>query len=116
MAEAYEVGLAPHCPLGPISLASCLAVDSVSVNFAVQETSLGIHYNEEGSNEGGVELLDYVKNRKALNVGEDGCIARLDGPGLGLDIDEDRVRAAAEVGHEWRDREWTLPDGCPTTW
>ncbi len=29
MAEAYDVGLAPHCPLGPVALASCLHVDFV---------------------------------------------------------------------------------------
>merc|ERR1712185_295866 len=27
LAEAYEVALAPHCPLGPIALAACLQVD-----------------------------------------------------------------------------------------
>ena len=26
MAEAYEVSIAPHCPLGPIALASCMQV------------------------------------------------------------------------------------------
>ncbi len=29
MAEAYDVALAPHCPLGPIALAACLQVDAV---------------------------------------------------------------------------------------
>ena len=32
MAEAYDVALAPHCPLGPIALASCLQVDAVAHN------------------------------------------------------------------------------------
>ena len=27
MAEAYDVTLAPHCPLGPIALAACLHID-----------------------------------------------------------------------------------------
>jgi galactonate dehydratase len=30
MAEAYDVALAPHCPLGPVALAACLHVDFVS--------------------------------------------------------------------------------------
>ena len=30
MAEAYDVALAPHCPLGPIALAACLNVDATS--------------------------------------------------------------------------------------
>ena len=37
MAEAYDVALAPHCPLGPIALAACLAVDFVSHNAVLQE-------------------------------------------------------------------------------
>ncbi|MGX8841508.1 enolase C-terminal domain-like protein, partial [Klebsiella quasipneumoniae] len=37
MAEAYDVGLAPHCPLGPIALAACLHVDFVSHNAVLQE-------------------------------------------------------------------------------
>ena len=45
MAEAFDVALAPHCPLGPIALASCLNVDAVSYNAVIQEQSIGIHYN-----------------------------------------------------------------------
>ena len=115
MAEAYEVGFAPHCPLGPIALASCMHVDACAINFTLQETSIGIHYNAEGA-EGGGELLDYLVNPGVLDVDADGYVARLDGPGLGVEIDEAKVRAAAERGHDWRDREWTLPDGSPTTW
>eukprot|EP01047_Picozoa_sp_COSAG01_P022641 COSAG01_NODE_1351_length_10617_cov_4.243392_8_plen_54_part_00 len=36
--------------------------------------------------------------------------------GLGVEIDEAAVRRAAAAGHSWRDREWCLPDGTPTTW
>jgi len=46
MCEAYDIALAPHCPLGPIALAACVQVDTVTANFAIQEISLGIHYNE----------------------------------------------------------------------
>ncbi|MCK8383893.1 D-galactonate dehydratase, partial [Erwinia amylovora] len=42
MAEAYDVALAPHCPLGPVALASCLAIDFVSYNAVLQEQSMGI--------------------------------------------------------------------------
>lgn len=38
MAEAYDVTLAPHCPLGPIALAACLHhIDFVSYNAVLQE-------------------------------------------------------------------------------
>jgi len=48
MAEAYDVALAPHCPLGPVALASCLQVDACSPNALIQEQSLNIHYNDTG--------------------------------------------------------------------
>ena len=92
MAEAYEVSFAPHCPLGPIALAACLQVDACAVNFCFQETSLGIHYNEEG----GMDLLDYVANPECFDVDEEGYIRALQGPGLGLEINEAAVRKAAE--------------------
>lgn len=114
MAESYDVALAPHCPLGPIALAACLQVDAASPNFAFQETSLGIHYNSEGGRP--VELLDYVRNKEVFEVDADGRVALPSGPGLGIEIDEEKVRAMAAEGHAWRDREWELPDGCPTTW
>ena len=111
MSEAYEVSLAPHCPLGPVALAACLAVDSCSVNFAFQESSMGIHYNTEG----GTDLLDYIKNKEDFKI-TNGYMKVLTKPGLGIDIDEQRVREAALKGHNWKDREWTLEDGTPTTW
>lgn len=45
MAEAYDIALAPHRPLGPVALASCLALDFVAYNAVIQEQSMGIHYN-----------------------------------------------------------------------
>ena len=46
MAEAYDVALAPHCPLGPIALAVALQIDFCTYNAVIQEQSLGIHYNQ----------------------------------------------------------------------
>jgi len=45
MAEAYDVAIALHCPLGPIALAANLQLDAVCYNAFIQEQSLGIHYN-----------------------------------------------------------------------
>ena len=56
MAECYDVALALHCPLGPISLAASLQLDAVCSNATIQEQSLGMHYNE------GNDLLDYLKD------------------------------------------------------
>lgn len=91
-----------------------MQVDAVCANFLFQETSLGIHYNSEGG--AGYGLLDYIENKSCFDVDAEGYVALLSGPGLGVVVDEAKVRAAAKVGHAWRDREWALRDGTPTTW
>jgi len=119
MGQAYDTALAPHCPLGPIALACCLQVDACAVNFAFQETSLGIHYNTEGGltiSSDKCALLRFVKNPQVFDVDKDGYMKIPKTPGLGVEIDEELVRKAAVLGHNWRGREWTLQDGTPTRW
>ncbi|WP_019998157.1 galactonate dehydratase [Aureimonas ureilytica] len=109
MAEAFDVALAPHCPLGPIALAACLQLDAVSYNAFIQEQSLGIHYNE------GSDLLDYVTNREAFAY-QDGFVAIPDGPGLGVEVNEAHVVEMAKVGHRWRNPVWRHADGSFAEW
>jgi galactonate dehydratase len=109
MAEAYDVALALHCPLGPIALAACLQLDAVSYNAFIQEQSLGIHYNESN------DLLDYVKNREVFAY-DAGYVTIPRGPGLGIEIDEDYVRERAAVGHRWRNPVWRHADGSVAEW
>jgi galactonate dehydratase len=109
MAEAYDVALAPHCPLGPIALAACLQVDLVAYNAMLQEQSMGIHYNR------GAELLDYVTNKEDFRI-ESGCIRALTKPGLGVEVDEDRVRHASEQARDWHNPEWRHADGSVAEW
>ena len=109
MAEAHDVALAPHCPLGPVALASCLAIDFVSYNAVLQEQSMGIHYNQ------GAELLDYVKNRDDFAL-TDGYIRPLPLPGLGVDIDEEHVIEMSRNAPDWRNPVWRHPDGCIAEW
>ena len=109
MAEAYEIALAPHCPLGPIALASCLQLDFVSHNAVLQEQSMGIHYNQ------GAELLDYVVNREDFKV-TNGYIAPLPKPGLGVVIDEERVIEASKNAPDWRNPLWRHSDGSVAEW
>ncbi len=109
MAEAYDVALAPHCPLGPIALAACLAVDFVSYNAVIQEQSMGIHYNQ------GAELLDYVVNKEDFDI-KDGFIKPLPKPGLGVDIDEDYVKEVAKEGCDWKNPIWRHEDGSIAEW
>ncbi|MFD2586317.1 galactonate dehydratase [Croceitalea marina] len=109
MAEAYDVTLAPHCPLGPISLASALHVDFVSANAIIQENSIGIHYNQ------GFDLLDYVLNPEVFDL-EDGHIKLFDKPGLGVAINEEKLIEGAKIGHDWSNPIWRGKDGNFNEW
>ena len=110
MAEAPDVGLAPHCPLGPIALAACLQVDFVSWNAMLQEQSIGIHYNQ------GADLLDYVRNKDDFRCDADGCIAALPGPGLGVEIDEELLARVSREPPRWRNPLWRHADGSVAEW
>ncbi len=110
MAETYDVALAPHCPLGPIALAACLQVAAASPNFVIQEISLGIHYNQADA-----DLLTYMRNPEVLTV-TDGMVPVLEGPGLGVEIDEAAVRDAARRPHRWRNPVWRGRDGSLREW
>ncbi|WP_407353135.1 galactonate dehydratase [Luteimonas sp. R10] len=109
MAEAYDVALAPHCPLGPVALAACLQVDFVSHNAVLQEQSIGIHYNQHA------DLLDYVRNPDDFRC-EDGYIRALPGPGLGVEIDEERLLEASRAPPAWRNPLWRHADGSVAEW
>ncbi len=109
MAEAYDVGLAPHCPLGPIALAACLQVDATCHNAFIQEQSLGIHYNQ------GSDLLDYIEDSSVFAY-KNGQVDMLTGPGLGITVNERKVREMANEGHRWRNPVWRHQDGSVAEW
>lgn len=109
MAEAYDVAVAPHCPLGPIALASCLQVDASSYNVFIQEQSLGIHYNKSN------DILDYLIDPKVFQYNE-GYVDNLTKPGLGIEINEDYVREQQKIGHNWKNPVWRHADGTVAEW
>ncbi|MDF9747078.1 galactonate dehydratase [Natrinema salsiterrestre] len=109
MAEAYDVALAPHCPLGPIALASCVHVDTISPNALIQEQSLNIHYNESS------DILEYLENRDVFRY-DDGYIEVPTEPGLGISIDEDYVEQQAEKTVDWHNPVWRNEDGSVAEW
>ncbi|AMQ20755.1 galactonate dehydratase [Geobacillus stearothermophilus] len=109
MAEAYDVALAPHCPLGPIALAASLQVDAVSYNAFIQEQSLGIHYNQ------GNDLLDYLVDPSVFEY-RNGYVKIPQGPGLGIQINEEYVREMAKVRHNWKNPVWRHADGSVAEW
>jgi galactonate dehydratase len=86
MAEAYYAAIAPHNPLGPISLAAGVQLAASIPNFLCQEqVSLG---------EGYLKTPFVVRN---------GYIDAPTGPGLGIELDEKAL--AKQIGHNWRNRE-----------
>jgi galactonate dehydratase len=110
MAEAYDVAIAPHCPLGPIALAACCQVDFTLANFAIQEMSLGIHYNA-----GSQDLTSYTKNPEVWDV-KDGYIELLKGPGLGIEVDEEWVRRESKEARAWVSPGFIGPGGEIREW
>ncbi|KIJ11166.1 hypothetical protein PAXINDRAFT_157379 [Paxillus involutus ATCC 200175] len=75
LAETYDVGLAPHCPLGPIALAACAAVGVARLNWyrqcemvVIQEMSWQIHYNSEDA-----DLYTFLEDPSVFAV-KDGYI------------------------------------------
>lgn len=112
LVETYDVALAPHCPLGPIALAACMQVDIASPNFFIQELSLQMHYNE------GADLLTYLVDPSVFAIKE-GHVEALQGPGLGIEINERLVREYAEKYKQdqpWINAIWTGADGSLREW
>ena len=109
MAEAWDIGLAPHCPLGPIALAACLQVDAVCQNAFIQEQSQGIHYNQSN------DLTDYLVDPSVFHY-KDGYVDIPQKPGLGIEIDEEVVIERAKIGHRWRNPLWNHADGSIAEW
>lgn len=109
MAEAYDVALAPHCPLGPIALSACLQVDATCHNAVIQEQSIGIHYNENNS------VLDYVFNKEDFEF-KDGYVDLPKKSGLGVEINKELVLEENRNPHQWKNPVWRHKDGSIAEW
>ncbi|MBI1787756.1 MAG: galactonate dehydratase [Acidobacteria bacterium] len=98
MAEAYYASIAPHNPLGPISLAAGVQLAASIPNFLCQEqVSLG-----EG----------YLK--KPFTV-SNGYLELPKGPGLGIELDDQAM--AGKINHDWRNQEsYDAEDGSVVDW
>jgi galactonate dehydratase len=98
LAEAYYATIAPHNPLGPISLAAGVQMAASIPNFLCQEqVSLG-----EG----------YLKQPFVLRQG---YLDLPTGPGLGIELDDHAL--ADKIGHDWKNRElFDEDDGSVLDW
>jgi galactonate dehydratase len=83
MAEAFAVGIGPHNAYGPVLTAASLQLDVCSPNFVIQElVSLG---------EGLFRQPFQLKG---------GCVDVPQGAGLGIEVDEEAVRAHEYHAHD----------------
>ncbi|KAK5008679.1 hypothetical protein LTR28_003654 [Elasticomyces elasticus] len=112
MAEAYDVAIAPHCPLGPIALAASIQVALSIPNFVIQEMSLGMHYNVEAGEE---DLNTYLVDQTVFDIVE-GFVKAPNGVGLGIELNEDAIRDMAKKTEPWQPKEFYGPDGAIREW
>src|SRR5262249_26045441 len=98
LAETYYAGIAPHCPLGPISLAAGIQLDAAIPNFVCQEhVSLG-----DG----------YLKHPFAIR---DGYVDVPTSPGLRIEVDEAAFRDKLFDG-TWPTPQTYYDDGSVADW
>lgn len=109
MAEAYDVAVAPHCPLGPIALSACLTLDATCYNAVIQEQSIGIHYNV------GKSVLDYALNKEDFEF-VDGRVQMPRIPGLGVEVNKELVLEENKNPHQWKNPVWRHADGSVAEW
>ncbi|RSH91347.1 hypothetical protein EHS25_009646 [Saitozyma podzolica] len=112
MAEAYDIGVAPHCPLGPVAFAASLQIGFSTPNFVVCEMSWKMHYNV------GADLFTYMTNPDVFAV-KNGAIDLLMAPGLGVEINEELIRKeAAEASklEPWINPLFRGDDGSVREW
>ena len=79
MAETYYVGIAPHNPYGPINTMAALHLDACTPNFLIQEGGSADWYDDI--------LTGHFPTQS------DGYFDLPKGPGLGIAIDEDKLRS-----------------------
>lgn len=110
LAESFDVQLAPHCPLGPVALAVCLQLDLAVPNFYAQEHVIDLRSADSPD-------LAILANPSVL-VARDGHLARPTGPGLGIEIDEEAVRARHrdDLSVPQGNPTWSYPDGSFAEW
>lgn len=112
MAEAYDVAIAPHCPLGPITLAASMQIAMCTPNFVIQEMGLTIHYNTEL---GPLDITNYIRDKRVWDV-KDGYVDGLTGVGIGIEVDEAEVRELAKNAAAWQPKGFVGPDGGIREW
>ncbi len=109
LADAFDVTLVPHCPLGPVALAASLQIDFSAHNAVLQEQDLSLHDPEAGAG------LQYLEQPDTFTF-EDGFVERPTGDGLGVAVDEEYVRERAQADIHWQNPVWHYEDESIAEW
>lgn len=99
MAESYYVPIAPHNPQGPCSLAASCQIAAAIPNFLIQERGTNTHE----------DLL------KVPFQQQDGFLPLPSGPGLGIEIDEEKLMAQVGEPQDYP-RTYDREDGSVVDW
>ncbi|KAJ6628371.1 enolase C-terminal domain-like protein [Mycena sp. CBHHK59/15] len=91
----YDIGLAPHCPLGPIAFTACLQLGFSTPNFMLY-------------NAGDFDLLTYMTNPEVFAV-HAGMVSLLERAGLGVNVNEALVGSEDKEFREGRVAAWCNP-------
>lgn len=87
MGEAAFAKVALHCPLSPLALAASVQLDACLPNFLVQEHNEVNDWRADGRTWFGKGYL-----REPFVLDGDGCVQVPQGPGLGVELDEEGMR------------------------
>ena len=110
MAEAYDVAVAPHCPLDAIAFSSCIQMGAATPNLVLQEQSIDIHDASDTN-----PRINFLKNKEVFSFKE-GFVEIPEGPGLGVEVDEEMVQEQNKNRHNWKNPMWRTYDGTPIEW
>jgi galactonate dehydratase len=97
MGQAAQAKLALHCPLSPLALAASIQLDACTPNFLVQE-----HNEVNDTRDGAHTLIGKGFFKEPFVLDADGCVAVPDGPGLGIELDEEGMERI--MARSWHTR------------
>ncbi|ELY92346.1 galactonate dehydratase [Natrialba taiwanensis] len=109
MAETHDIAVAPNCPLGPIALAASLQVSTYIPNLLIQDHGFDIYPAPKSA-------ADHYLHDASVFEFTDGYLSPLDGPGLGVNIDESAVRNRSRQDLDWSNPIWRHEDGSIAEW
>lgn len=108
VASLHDIALAPHCATGPVAFAACVQFGFATHEVAFTECQLGLHEPER-------HPYLQVVDASAFDL-RDGELQRPTGHGLGIEIDEERVRAMAAEPEKVPLERWRRRDGSHAEW